>query len=106
MGERCQILLEIIVMYLKVPYSLVSHRKVFFRCFRDIQSNAWGEGVFYNLVKLDYEALFSVIDFIMVTLIIYKGLCDYKGGLYKCVSAKLSGKQESQSFAFLIIMMY
>ena len=95
-------------MYLKVliPYSLVSHRKVFFRCFRDIQSNAWGEGAFCNVVKLDYEALFYHRLFRMVTLIVYKGLCDYKGGACKCVSAKLSGKKESQPFAFLITVMY
>uniref|UniRef100_A0A8C8XL46 RING-type E3 ubiquitin transferase n=1 Tax=Panthera leo TaxID=9689 RepID=A0A8C8XL46_PANLE len=40
-GERHQILLQIIVMYLKglIPYHLVSHRQVFFRCFRGMESN-------------------------------------------------------------------
>lgn len=42
----------------------------------------------------------------MVTPIVYKGWRDYEGGIYKCVSAKLCGKQESQSFAFLITVMY
>lgn len=67
MEERCQILLDVIVIYLKVLalYRLVSYhikKKVFFRCFRDTQSNAWVKGVCFNLLSLVCEALFFVIE--------------------------------------------
>lgn len=59
MEQRCQLVLKIIVMYLKVPvpYSIKIHRKAFFRCFRANQAKH-GERVVYAESRAAKSALF------------------------------------------------